>query len=63
MQPSELFPVGEHRNVDLAPPRLTLPFEAALFLLPFGLPRGLLGTGASLGSCYKESTPQSEIEE
>lgn len=28
-----------------------LPFGVALFLLPFGRPRGLLGVGASLGSC------------
>ena len=27
-----------------------LPLELALFLLPFGRPRGLLGVGASLGS-------------
>lgn len=37
-------------------PRLpTLPFGVALFLLPFGRPRGLLGVGASLGSCWMES--------
>lgn len=30
----------------------TLPLELALFLLPFGRPRGLLGVGASLGSCW-----------
>lgn len=34
----------------------TLPFGVALFLLPFGRPRGLLGVGASLGSCWREST-------
>ena len=46
---------GIELKTDPPPQPPTLPFGVALFLLPFGRPRGLLGVGASVGSCWRES--------